>query len=278
MEGRWASAEGCCRSLLARSPLPGHRDRSTCMRRSSRAAAAGTRGRRSGHVSRRNTTPRRCHVSAGASYVSSARIHTPAPSCDVWMMHTGGVVDWPAKSTDAELLVAAGRDPNAFGGLYDRHAASVLRWALRSGLSEADALDLVSEVFARAWIHRRRFHDPGDGNAAPWLFGIARHLLASHRRSGRIEQRARRRLRIPLPEADHSEAVVDRIDARAKREALDRALAGLPRSHASAVRLRVIEGLGYPDIASQLGCTEPTARKWVSLGLRSLRTTMEVSS
>jgi hypothetical protein len=91
------------------------------------------------------------------------------------MMHTGGVVDWPAKSTDAELLVAAGRDPNAFGGLYDRHAASVLRWALRSGLSEADALDLVSEVFARAWIHRRRFHDPGDGNAAPWLFGIARH-------------------------------------------------------------------------------------------------------
>jgi DNA-directed RNA polymerase specialized sigma24 family protein len=52
--------------------------------------------------------------------------------------------------TDAELLRAAGRDPAAFGELYDRHAAPILRWALRSGLDEADALDLVSELFARA--------------------------------------------------------------------------------------------------------------------------------
>jgi RNA polymerase sigma factor (sigma-70 family) len=181
--------------------------------------------------------------------------------------------------TDAELLRAAGRDPAAFGELYDRHAAPILRWALRSGLDEADALDLVSELFARAWVSRRRFRDPGDGNAAPWLYGIARNLLASHRRSGHIEARARKRLRVPqLAEPDPSDAVADRVDAVASRGALDRALAALPGRHAEAVRLRVVDGLGYPDIATQLGCTETTARKWVSLGLRSLRTRMEVAS
>jgi RNA polymerase sigma-70 factor, ECF subfamily len=188
-------------------------------------------------------------------------------------------MDERSPRTDAELLRAAARDPNAFGKLYDRHAASILRWALRSELDEADALDLVSELFARAWVSRKRYRDPGDGNAAPWLYGIARNLLASHRRSGRIEEKARKRLRLPqLAEPDPSDAVAERVAATASRGALDRALAALPDRHADAVRLRVVDGLGYPDIATQLGCTETTARKWVSLGLRSLRTRMEVAS
>src|SRR6266496_4954675 len=87
--------------------------------------------------------------------------------------------------TDAELLAATRTEPSAFGTLYDRHAKAVFRWARRAGLTEADALDLVSELFARAWVSRKRFRDPGDGSAAPWLFGIARNLAAAHRRSGR---------------------------------------------------------------------------------------------
>jgi RNA polymerase sigma factor (sigma-70 family) len=117
------------------------------------------------------------------------------------------------------------------------------------------------------------------GARRPGCSGSPRNLLASHRRSGHIEARARKRLRLPqLAEPDPSEAVAERVDAIASRGALARALAALPGRHAEAVRLRVVEGLGYPDIAMQLGCTETTARKWVSLGLRSLRTRMEVAS
>jgi RNA polymerase sigma factor (sigma-70 family) len=192
---------------------------------------------------------------------------------------TGGKMGEPASRADVELLRAASRDPNAFGELYDRHAASILGWALRSGLVQADAIDLVSEVFAQAWVSRKRYHDPGDGSAAPWLYGIARNLLASQRRSGRIEERARKRLRLSqITEPDHSDAVAERVDASVSRAALEHALAALPSNHADAVRLRVVDGLGYPDIATRLACTETTARKWVSPGLRSLRTTMEVAS
>jgi DNA-directed RNA polymerase specialized sigma24 family protein len=48
-------------------------------------------------------------------------------------------------------------------------------------------------------------------------------------------------------------------------------------AHRDAVRLRIVDGLDYPEIALQLRCTETTARKWVSLGLRGLRTRMEVA-
>jgi RNA polymerase sigma factor (sigma-70 family) len=52
--------------------------------------------------------------------------------------------------SDAQLIEAADRRRHAFGELYDRHAAQLYRWARRSGLGEADALELISELFARA--------------------------------------------------------------------------------------------------------------------------------
>jgi RNA polymerase sigma-70 factor, ECF subfamily len=180
--------------------------------------------------------------------------------------------------TDAELLRAAAGEPLAFAELYDRYAEQLYRWASRAGLADSDALDLVSELFARAWVSRKRFRDPGDGTASRWLFGIARNLLASYRRSGSIDARARTRLRLQTAEeADASEAVGERIDAAARRPVLERALGTLPDNQREAVRMRIVDGLDYPEIALQLRCTETTARKWVSLGLRVLRSQMEVA-
>jgi DNA-directed RNA polymerase specialized sigma24 family protein len=36
------------------------------------------------------------------------------------------------------------------------------------------------------------------------------------------------------------------------------------------MRLRVIDGLGYPEVAERLRCTEQNARQRVSRGLRAL--------
>lgn len=181
--------------------------------------------------------------------------------------------------TDAELLRDATRDASAFGYLHDRHAARLYRWTRSEGLGEADALDLVAEVFARAWVSRKRFRDPGDGGMGPWLYGIARNLVASHRRSGAIEARARKRLRLPVAATTEDMATSEsRLDAAALRSNLKAVLESLPEGHKSAVRLRVLEGLDYPEIASRLGCTETTARKWVSLGLRGARARLEATS
>ncbi|MCP6769262.1 hypothetical protein NL529_30885, partial [Klebsiella pneumoniae] len=58
------------------------------------------------------------------------------------------------------------------------------------------AFDLTAETFAQAWFARRRFRDESNGSAGPWLFGIARHLVAQSVRARRIESRACERLGI----------------------------------------------------------------------------------
>jgi RNA polymerase sigma-70 factor, ECF subfamily len=176
-------------------------------------------------------------------------------------------------AADAKLIADA--DPTAFAELFDRHAAALLKWARRSGVADTDAVELVAETFARAWISRRRFRDPGDGSAAPWLFGIARNVLAPSRRRAAIDARARVRLGMQVgPPGDERDDVVARLDAATHLGDVEQVLAELPDRHREAVRMRVVEGREYADIARALRCSDTTARKWVSLGLGTLRQQM----
>lgn len=82
-----------------------------------------------------------------------------------------------------------------FRALYDGSFAAVLGYALRRVDQPADAADVVSEVFLTAW---RRYDEAPPGDARPWLFGIARHVLHNARRSGRRRERLAGRLRSTL--------------------------------------------------------------------------------
>ena len=175
-------------------------------------------------------------------------------------------MDRYASRTDADLLHAARRDPDAFVALYDRYANAAARWAIRAGIPAPDAVDVVAELFAQAWRSRRRYRDPGDGSAGAWLYAICRHIAAHYHRRGRVDDAARRRLELSLYEP--TDAPPEGLDAHSR---LDDALAALPPARAAAVRLRVIEELDYAEIGHRLSCSPMTARKRVSLGLRQLR-------
>ena len=202
----------------------------------------------------------------GAVRQQAPSLHTGAP---------GGIAEGVRHDdtrTDADLVRAAEHDPDAFAVLFDRYAKHAAGWARSSGVREPDVVDLVAELFAQAWRSRGRFRDPGDGRAAAWLHGIARHLAAHYHRGGRNETRARRRLGFTtVADAPELETAPARLDAERDASQLEAALGGLPPRQACAVRLRVVDGLEYPEIASRLSCTPTAARKQVSLGLRALR-------
>src|SRR4051794_14782104 len=104
-------------------------------------------------------------------------------------------------ASDAQLLSESRRRPAAYAEVCARHAADLARWLSREvGRDAAD--DLLAETLAQGWYSRRRFRDPGGGSAGPWLQGIAANLVRDYRRRGAIEQRARRRLGLPLAYAD----------------------------------------------------------------------------
>src|SRR5689334_25427191 len=99
-----------------------------------------------------------------------------------------------ALPTDAELLAAARSDASAFRALYERYAGRVYGYHLRRTNEPEAAHDLTAETFAQAWLARRRFRDRAGGSAGPWLFGIARNLLAQSVRRRRIELTACERI------------------------------------------------------------------------------------
>jgi RNA polymerase sigma factor (sigma-70 family) len=177
----------------------------------------------------------------------------------------------PDERTDNQLLSASAEDPDAFTELYRRHAEDLLRYFARRTLDPEAAAELTAETFAEAFASRGTYTDTG-ANGVAWLYGIAKHRLGRFFRSGRVDATARRRLGMPereLPPEDY-ERIEDLVDFAPIREALLEALDTLSEDQRRAMRLRVIDGLGYPDVAERLDCSEANARQRVSRGLRKV--------
>jgi RNA polymerase sigma-70 factor (ECF subfamily) len=178
--------------------------------------------------------------------------------------------------TDAELLKAAGQDPQAFREFYDRYAVWIRSWFLRHTGSDPASLDLTAETFAQAWHASRRFRDEAGGSGAPWLFGIARNLLRQYHKHNRIESAARERLGLPASyaECEDYERVDERSEVNALTPLLRRAVRALPADQRRALELRVVHELPYEAVAGRLGCSQNAARLRVSRALRALTTHM----
>ncbi len=177
----------------------------------------------------------------------------------------------PEQRTDNELLIASRNEPEAFTELYRRHAEDLLRYFARRTLDPETAAELTAETFAEAFASRANYRDQGV-NGVAWLYGIARHRLGRFFRNGRVEVAARRKLGMPerdLAPQDY-ERIEDLIDFAPIRQALVEALDTLNDEQRDALRLRVIDGLGYAEVAERLSCTEQNARQRVSRGLRKI--------
>jgi RNA polymerase sigma-70 factor (ECF subfamily) len=180
--------------------------------------------------------------------------------------------------TDAELLTASRDDPRAFRELYDRWAERLLAYFYRRVLDAEVAGDLLAETFAVAFERRGRFKDVGSPGAA-WLYGIAAKELAHWFRRQAVERRAVRRLAIEVPVLDDES--IARIEALADMEScratLAEALARMGAGERTAVELRVVDEMGYAEIATALECSEAAARTRVHRGLARLNHLMEAT-
>jgi RNA polymerase sigma-70 factor (ECF subfamily) len=166
---------------------------------------------------------------------------------------------------DEELLMVGGS--RAFAIFYRRHAREVLAYFLRRTRDAEAAADLTAETFAAAVVAQARFR-PERGPAIAWLFGIASHKLADYERRGRLEDRARRQLRMVRREATPADIV--EIEALGG-DVVGDLLAVLPHEQREAVGAHVIEDASYEELAAQAGVTTSAIRHRVSRGLRTLR-------
>lgn len=130
-----------------------------------------------------------------------------------------------------------------FRALFAENFDDVWRFSRRRVDGAAEADDVAAEVFAVAW--RRREEIPA-GVARLWLFGVARLVLANHRReSGR-----RSRLMVRMAGARPEHQPPPEIDG-----VVWQALAALAAGDRDLLLLRAWDGLRVPEIASLLGLT-----------------------
>src|SRR6476469_3060928 len=86
-----------------------------------------------------------------------------------------------------------------FAARFERTHVALLGYAVRRVADPADAADIVAETFLVAW---RRLDDvPAGAEARPWLFGVARRVLANHYRGERRRHALADRLRDSLHQA-----------------------------------------------------------------------------
>lgn len=142
-----------------------------------------------------------------------------------------------------------------FERLYTSHHDDVLRYCLRRTDRE-DALDATSETFTVAW--RRRDDMPVD-RALPWLYGVARNVLANLWRSAERRSNAFARLRVVDNDA-LSEPEWQLVVEEESRNIVA-AIGRLRPSDQEIIRLAAWEELSREDIGVALGCTPNTVTK-----------------
>ncbi|MGF1598564.1 MAG: RNA polymerase sigma factor [Acidimicrobiales bacterium] len=137
-----------------------------------------------------------------------------------------------------------------FRRLYETNHGPIDGYCRRR-LSPEAAAEAISEVFLVAW---RRLDEVPDGlGTRPWLFGVARNVVANQSRADRSRRRLEERLTI-LP--GHGHAVV--ATAGADEQSVDAVLAALQRldePDRELLRLVAWEGLPMAEVAAVLDCT-----------------------
>jgi RNA polymerase sigma factor (sigma-70 family) len=177
--------------------------------------------------------------------------------------------------SDAELLSRTRTDPGAFAEFYDRYEAAVVAYFVRRTKDAEVAADLTAEVFA-AMLRAAPRYKPIEPTAAGWVFTIAHNTLAKSVRRGRVEAHARARIGI-RDAVTFEPDELERVEALASggESPLTALLERLPPEQAAAIRARVLDERGYPEIAAELRTSALVIRKRVSRGLAAMRRELE---
>lgn len=172
--------------------------------------------------------------------------------------------DWDPE----EIASGAKRyDPAAFAALFDAFFEKIRRYAYFHTGDENLADDLASEVFSQALESIDGFTDRG-GTIGPWLYGIAKNVVASHFRATAAKRTT------PLEEA----ALVPAVDCpeddalrNLSCEELYEALSTLSEDQRAILLLRFIEGYDVNTVAKIVGKRPGAVRTQQHRAIATLR-------
>jgi len=174
-----------------------------------------------------------------------------------------------AADSDAQLMWRLrGRDEDALGELYDRHAGVAFGLALRMLRDRSSAEEVVQDAFVSLW-RRAAAYAPDRASVRTWLL-----MMVRSRAIDRLRQAGSRARLTPIEDEPELAALSDTWQAAAesiRREAVHSAITQLPREQGQILEWAYFGGLSQSEIASKSGLPIGTVKSRTRLALDRLR-------
>jgi len=176
------------------------------------------------------------------------------------------------------------RDAEAFGRLYDRYAAAIYRFVFHKVSSPEKAEDITSETFLKSWEYL--LNNAEVRNVRALFYQVARNRVIDSYRKKTVAAFSIDEAVTSSPDdasteveggvelgqrdvSDHSRGK-DRIEAQADAALLLKRMSGLKEDFQDVLTLRLVEGLGFAEIAKILDKTTGNVRVMFHRALKAL--------
>lgn len=186
-------------------------------------------------------------------------------------MSGSGSPDDRAEELDLLRRVAR-RERAAFERLYDRYANIIYASALKFVKEDADAQDVVQDVFIQIW-DKANLYDPAKGKPLTWALTLTRNRAIDRIRA--IQRRTRLRDDFEQETArDESAGVreaLSEVEASEKGQILRAAVNQLSPQQRKVIELAYFNGLTQTEIADRLDEPLGTVKARARRGLMKLK-------
>jgi RNA polymerase sigma-70 factor (ECF subfamily) len=179
----------------------------------------------------------------------------------------------PGAPTDLDLMLGVqNEDPEALSQLYDRYSGIVKALILRVIHNDAEADDLLQEIFMEIWNQAKNF-SAQKGKPLGWMITLARRRAIDGLRKKQAYARAEERLQNETeqqPEAWVLNTTEAEITLGDRRVLIRQVIDSLPPAQQEVVELAFFRGMSQREIAAKTNTPLGTVKTRLELGLKKI--------
>jgi RNA polymerase sigma-70 factor (ECF subfamily) len=179
----------------------------------------------------------------------------------------------PGAPSDFDLMKAIQTgDPDALSQLYDRYNGILKALILRVIHNEAEADDLLQEIFMEIWNQAKNF-SAQKGKPLGWMVTLARRRAIDGLRKKQAYARAEERLQNETeqqPDAWVHNATEEEIVLSDTRRLIRKVIKSLPPPQQQAIDLAFFRGMSQREIAAKTNTPLGTVKTRLELGLKKI--------
>jgi RNA polymerase sigma-70 factor (ECF subfamily) len=181
-------------------------------------------------------------------------------------------VEQGAISDEALMQAIAQGSAAALSTLYDRYASILKALTIRVVHDEAEADDLLQEVFLQVW-HQAKNYSSDKGKPLGWIVTLTRRRAIDRLRKRQAYCRAKDRFEVTTdrqPESWVHNRIENDIHLEDMRTFLKAKIEVLPPFQRQAIEMAFFKGMSQREIALETNTPLGTIKTRLELGLRKL--------